>query len=108
MSDSAKPDASKADVEQAETKPATAADEAATADGAAAGSPAAGSPAAADSAEEAKPADIDEVKRKFREALDRKHQAHADGSGQGSRDPSKIHGAHGPAGSRRSFRRKSG
>jgi len=92
MSDSAKPDASKADVEQAETKPATAADEAAT----------------ADSAEEAKPADIDEVKRKFREALDRKHQAHADGSGQGSRDPSKIHGAHGPAGSRRSFRRKSG
>src|SRR6516225_3239909 len=98
MSDSAKPDASKADVEQAETKPATGADEAATA----------GSAAAADGAEEAKPADIDEVKRKFREALDRKHQAHADGSGQGSRDPSKIHGAHGPAGSRRSFRRKSG
>ena len=48
------------------------------------------------------------MKRKFREALDRKHQAHADGSGQGSRDPSKIHGAHGPAGNRRSFRRKSG
>jgi uncharacterized protein DUF5302 len=97
MSDSAKPDASKADVEQAETKPAAAADEAATADSAAAGS-----------AEEAKPTDLDEVKRKFREALDRKHQAHADGSGQGSRDPSKIHGAHGPAGNRRSFRRKSG
>ena len=113
MSDSAKPDASKADVEQAETKPATGADEAATADSAAAGSTdagsaAAGSAAAADGAEEAKPADIDEVKRKFREALDRKHQAHADGSGQGSRDPSKIHGAHGPAGNRRSFRRKSG
>ena len=113
MSDSAKPDASKADVEQAETKPATAADETATADSAtvdsaAAADGAAGSAAAADGAEEAKPADIDEVKRKFREALDRKHQAHADGSGQGSRDPSKIHGAHGPAGSRRSFRRKSG
>ena len=111
MSDSAKPDASKADVEQAETKPAAAAGKAATADsaaadGAAADSPAAG--AAAGGAEEAKPSDIDEVKRKFREALDRKHQAHADGSAQGSRDPSKIHGAHGPAGSRRSFRRKSG
>src|SRR6516164_11600 len=97
MSDSAKPDASKADVEQAETKPAATAGKAATADS-----------AAADGAEEAKPSDIDEVKRKFREALDRKHQAHADGSAQGSRDPSKIHGAHGPAGSRRSFRRKSG
>ena len=120
MSDSAKPDASKADVEQAETKPAAKAAAAAkaapadsaTADSAAADSAAVGS-ATADtatvgSAEEAKPADIDEVKRKFREALDRKHQAHADGSGQGSRDPSKIHGAHGPAGSRRSFRRKSG
>ena len=111
MSDSAKPDASKADVEQAETKPAATAGKAATADsaaadGAAADSPAAG--AAAGGAEEAKPTDIDEVKRKFREALDRKHQAHADGSAQGSRDPSKIHGAHGPAGSRRSFRRKSG
>jgi len=111
MSDSAKPDASKADVEQAETKPAATAGKAATADsaaadGAAADSPAAG--AAAGGAEQAKPSDIDEVKRKFREALDRKHQAHADGSAQGSRDPSKIHGAHGPAGSRRSFRRKSG
>ena len=111
MSDSAKPDASKADVEQAETKPAATAGKAATADsaaadGAAADSPAAG--AAAGGAEEAKPSDIDEVKRKFREALDRKHQAHADGSDQGGRDPGKIHGAHGPAGNRRSFRRKSG
>jgi len=107
MSDSAKPDASKADVEQAETKPAATAGKAATADSAAADGAAADSPAAG-GAEEAKPSDIDEVKRKFREALDRKHQAHADGSAQGSRDPSKIHGAHGPAGSRRSFRRKSG
>ena len=102
MSDSAKPDASKADVEQAETKPAAAADKAATADSATADSAEAGS------AEEAKPADIDEVKRKFREALDRKHQAHAENSGQGGQDPGKIHGAHGPAGNRRSFRRKSG
>ncbi len=60
-----------------------------------------------DGGDEAK-SDIDEVKRKFREALDRKRQIHAEGSGQGGRDASKIHGAHGPAGNRRSFRRKSG
>ncbi len=95
MTDSAKQDARKAapakadlptaDAEQAETAPT----------------------APADGGDEGKP-DIDEVKRKFREALDRKNQAHAEGSDQGSRDPGKIHGAHGPAGSRRSFRRKSG
>jgi hypothetical protein len=58
-------------------------------------------------ADSAKP-DIDEVKRKFREALDKKRQIHAEGQDQGGRDPNKIHGAHGPAASRRSFRRKSG
>jgi len=58
-------------------------------------------------ADSAKP-DIDEVKRKFREALDKKRQVHAEGQDQGGRDPSKIHGAHGPAASRRNFRRKSG
>ncbi|MFG1706331.1 DUF5302 domain-containing protein [Nonomuraea sp. M3C6] len=49
------------------------------------------------------------MKRKFREALERKRNQHAD-SGAGGRggDPSKIHGAHGPAASKRSFRRKSG
>ena len=52
--------------------------------------------------------DLDDTKRKFREALDRKHQAHNDGQGQGGRDGSKINGAHGPAASRRNFRRKSG
>ena len=57
--------------------------------------------------DEAKP-DMDEVKRKFREALDRKKQAHADGKGNGGHDPGKIHGVHGPAASRRNFRRKSG
>ena len=57
--------------------------------------------------DEAKP-DMDEVKRKFREALDRKKQAHADGQGNGGQDTGKIHGAHGPAASRRNFRRKSG
>jgi hypothetical protein len=59
---------------------------------------------------EAAPAqpDMDEVKRKFREALDRKKQEHADGQGDGGHDTGKIHGAHGPAASRRNFRRKSG
>jgi Family of unknown function (DUF5302) len=52
------------------------------------------------------PGDIDELKRKFREALDRKRDAHA--SAEGARDTGKVHGSHGPAVSRRSFRRKSG
>ena len=56
---------------------------------------------------EAKP-DLDEVKRKFREALERKRQVHAEGQGKGGQETGKIHGAHGPAASRRSFRRKSG
>ena len=49
------------------------------------------------------------MKRKFREALDRKKQANskgaADSAGSGS---GKTQVAHGPASSRRSFRRKSG
>ena len=59
-------------------------------------------------AEETATPDLDETKRKFREALERKHQAHNDGQAKGGRDGSKINGAHGPAASRRSFRRKSG
>ena len=51
-------------------------------------------------------ADFEELKRKFREALDRKHDAHA--SAEGAHDTGKVHGSHGPAVSRRSFRRKSG
>lgn len=49
------------------------------------------------------------MKRKFREALERKRaqQADAGAAGRGG-DPSKIHGAHGPAANKRSFRRKSG
>jgi hypothetical protein len=62
---------------------------------------------AAEAGETAKP-DLDETKRKFREALERKHQAHAEGQGKGGRDASKINGAHGPAANRRNFRRKSG
>jgi hypothetical protein len=57
--------------------------------------------------DQAKP-DIDEVKRKFREALDRKRDAHAEGSGKGANESGKIHGAHGKEGGRRQFRRKSG
>jgi hypothetical protein len=51
----------------------------------------------------------DETRRKFREALERKRarEAGASGTGQG-KGTGKIHGAHGPARQRRSFRRKSG
>jgi hypothetical protein len=51
----------------------------------------------------------DDMKRKFREALDRKQAEEADAGGNGrGKDAGKIHGVHGPAGGRRSFRRKSG
>jgi Family of unknown function (DUF5302) len=63
---------------------------------------------AAEGAQETAKPDLDETKRKFREALERKHQAHNEGQGKGGRDDGKIHGAHGPAASRRNFRRKSG
>lgn len=53
----------------------------------------------------AKP-DLDETKRKFREALERKHRTHA--TTEGADHTGKVHGSHGPAASRRSFRRKSG
>ena len=53
----------------------------------------------------AKP-DLDETKRKFREALDRKRRTHA--TAEGADHTGKVHGSHGPAASRRSFRRKSG
>ncbi|MGW4642164.1 DUF5302 domain-containing protein [Sphaerisporangium sp. NPDC004334] len=51
----------------------------------------------------------DELKRKFREALERKRRTQADSNGGGGgKEGSKIHGAHGPAAGKRSFRRKSG
>jgi Family of unknown function (DUF5302) len=56
---------------------------------------------------EAKP-ELDDVKRKFREALERKRGAHASANAEGAQDTGKVHGSHGPAASRRSFRRKSG
>jgi hypothetical protein len=51
----------------------------------------------------------DDVKRKFREALERKQGQNAGANTAASgKDPSKAHSTHGPAGSRRNFRRKSG
>ncbi|MGW3664750.1 DUF5302 domain-containing protein [Streptomyces sp. NPDC005141] len=51
----------------------------------------------------------DELKRKFREALARKRGLQADATDlTASTKKSKVHGAHGPAASQRSFRRKSG
>jgi Family of unknown function (DUF5302) len=70
--------------------------------------PAPASKAAADPAAPAAKAEMDDVKRKFREALDRKRGAHASAGGDGAQDTGKVHGSHGPAASRRSFRRKSG
>jgi len=70
----------------------------------------AGAGAGAEPEAAAAPADdLDETKRKFREALDRKKQAHAnDTAAAGNRSAGKAHGAGGPATSRRQFRRKSG
>jgi len=50
----------------------------------------------------------DEMKRKFREALERKRakQANANAA-RGGENAGKVH-AHGPAGNRRSFRRRTG
>jgi hypothetical protein len=51
----------------------------------------------------------EDVKRKFREALQRKHGHTATQSESAERtDAGKVHGAHGPESVRRSFRRKSG
>lgn len=48
-------------------------------------------------------------KDKFREALERKRGQQADRSAAAeARGDSKIHGAHGAAGGKRTFRRKSG
>jgi uncharacterized protein DUF5302 len=70
---------------------------------------AAASPDAEGQASEAAEApDIDEVKRQFREALDRKRSAHASANADGTQGTGKVHGSQGPATSRRSFRRKSG
>ena len=51
----------------------------------------------------------DEIKRKFREALERKRAGQKGGNAaRGDQDTGKVHGAHGPAENRRSFRRRTG
>ena len=51
----------------------------------------------------------EEIKRKFREALERKRATQADGNAvRAGKDAGKVHGAGGLARSRRSFRRKTG
>lgn len=52
-------------------------------------------------------AGLDDTRAKFREALERKRERHAPGVGPGASDP-KSQGAHGAAGGKRVFRRKSG
>ena len=63
------------------------------------GTPDSDKPTAASSAED--------VKRKFREALDKKH-AHGGRDVSDEGESAKIHGAHGPAKAQQMFRRKSG
>jgi hypothetical protein len=101
MTKSPKQDTKTGPAETAETAGTESAAEAAKAENSA-------KPAADDTAgDEVKP-DIDDVKAKFREALDRKRQHHDEGQGKGGHESGKVSGAHGPAASRRSFRRKSG
>ncbi|WP_034087288.1 DUF5302 domain-containing protein [Streptacidiphilus albus] len=51
----------------------------------------------------------DDLKRKFREALDRKRGPQGDAAaGAGGTDQSKVHGTHAKSGGQRDFRRKSG
>jgi Family of unknown function (DUF5302) len=51
----------------------------------------------------------DDPKERFREALERKRgQQAARAADAGSRGDSKIHGEHGAAGGKRTFRRKAG
>ena len=60
-----------------------------------------------DKRDKATPAD--EKQPQFREALERKRAREAGAHGAPrAKDTGKIHGAHGPAMNRRSFRRKSG
>ena len=48
------------------------------------------------------------MKAQFREALERKRGQHADALNHRSGQDSKVHEAHGKAGGKRQFRRKSG
>jgi Family of unknown function (DUF5302) len=107
MTKSAKQDGKEGPAETAETESAATTD-ADAAEAADATPDAAAGPAAGDTTEDVGQPDIDDVKAKFREALDRKRQVHAEGQGKGAHEAGKVSGAHGPAASRRNFRRKSG
>jgi hypothetical protein len=107
MTETAKQGTTKATAKAAEAGPAVT-ESAATQDEATPEAAAEPAPDAGDEAADAAAPDLDETKRKFREALERKHQAHNESQGSGGRDGGKINGAHGPAASRRNFRRKSG
>jgi hypothetical protein len=111
MTKSAKQDSKEGPAATAETESAatTDADATGSADATPAAADSASAPPSADAAaEDAGKPDIDDVKAKFREALDRKRQVHAEGQGKGAHEAGKVSGAHGPAASRRNFRRKSG
>jgi hypothetical protein len=91
--------------QQTPERPVPSAADGPSADTAAAGEPEAAQDAAAAAAEGGE----DDVKRRFREALERKRgAAQAGGAGGVGKGASKIHGAHGRAGGPREFRRKSG
>ncbi len=55
----------------------------------------------------ASPGPSEEMKAKFRAALDKKH-AHGGKDVGDEQERSKVHGAHGPAKAQQMFRRKSG
>ena len=55
----------------------------------------------------APPTDLDDTKRKFREALDAKQGRAAEGEAHLNAGPGDTH-AHGPAETKRTFRRKTG
>ena len=107
MTETAKQDTTKAPAQPAEQGPAATESAATKADVVEEPAAEPEETTAATAGEPATP-DLDETKRKFREALERKHQAHNEAQGTSGRDGGKINGAHGPAASRRNFRRKSG
>jgi hypothetical protein len=105
MTDSAKQDTKKSPAQTAEAGSAAAGETDAEAPTENTEATSAADDAAGDSGD--KPA-LDDMKAKFRAALDRKRQVHAEGQGKGAHEAGKVSGAHGPAASRRNFRRKSG
>lgn len=70
-------------------------------------SPSSGESAVEQPADTPESAGADDTRARFREALERKRERHTPGFGHGAADP-KSQGAHGAAGGKRVFRRKSG